>query len=927
MAKRRGRRRWARLLVVCGLLGSLLIPVSAAEPITPGRLPGATNPLLPDHRAEEEAFNSIRQAPPGLARARARLDALRQAQTLPTTRTLPGAIGGKGLRVGENGLAPPSAIWQQLGPAPENSDTNPDGHIAGHASGRATAIVVGQHTGVIYLGTAGGGVWKSADDGASWTPLTDTQQSLAIGALALDPTDTQDKTLYAGTGEPNFSQDAYQGVGVLKTTDGGATWALQGAGFPGFGIYSASSASVHALVANGATVFAATSVGFYRSTDGGANWTQITVASGFPTARATDIAVDGANVYVVLSVPAASAAYTGVYKSTTGGTAASFTPITTGLPATGAWHRAQIALAPSAPQTLYLSISNSNDYLLGIYKTTNGGTLWGATTTQPTDYFGGQGWYDQTIAVDPANENDVYAGGVHVVSSSDGGVTWVRSADVYCCHVQPIHPDQHAFAFGISGTPRPLYVANDGGIWKTTNGTQGTGTIWTDLNGNLATSEFYAGDAAANYASTSIVVGGLQDNGTPRSTSASLGLWNSILGGDGMFVAVSKADPNIVYAEYYNGYLQKTTNANAGSAVSWTNVAPYSHGCSISYVLFVTPFVMDPNDSSHLLYAARDAVCETINGGATWTTSPVQSGFYTRTAAIAPTNSATLYAAVRGTAYRATNGHTGSAATFSACGTGLPPDPSPLTWITADPTNATTAYVTEGGFGIGHVWKTTNCGTWTNITGNLPDVPATSIVAYASTPNPTLVVSTDIGVFLSTNNGTSWSALQNGLPNVPVDEVFTDIAHTTLFAATHGRGMWKMPIPADTLAAPTVTAIAPPFGSPNGGTNVTITGTNFSAGATVFFDGIAATNVVVVNSTTITATTPAHPAAVVTVTVVNTDNQGGTLNQGFTYGVLIPLPPPQPSVAPIPTPRPLPSPRPTSAPTLNTPLPLPTRRP
>ena len=764
---------------------------------------------------------------------------------------------------------------------------------------------------MIYLGTAGGGIWKSTDDGAAWTPLTDRQQSLAIGALALDPTDTQDTTLYAGTGEPNASLDTYQGVGVLKTTDGGATWTLQGAGFPGFGAYSAISVSVHALAANGAMVLAATSGGFYRSTDGGANWAQITVASGFPTARSTDIAVDGANVYVVLSVPNATVPFTGVYKSTTGGSAGSFTPMTTGLPATSSWHRAQIALAPSAPQTLYLSIAGITDNLLGIYKTTNGGAVWSATASQPPNYFNfnfgtgsnGQGWYDQAIAVDPANANIVYAGGIHVVASSDGGATWVKSADVYCNGVdpaitpcpQPIHPDQHMFAFGASGTPRALYIADDGGVFKTLNGTLGPPTVWSDLNTNLATSEFYAGDAAANYASTSIVVGGLQDNGSPRSTSTSPSLWNSILGGDGMFVAVSKADPNTVFAEYSSGYLQKTTNASAGSSVLWTTVYPSNaNGCPVSDVLFVTPFVMDPNDSNHLLYAARSEICETTNGGASWTQSPIQSGFFTRTVAVAPTDSATLYAAVRGTAYRATNGHAGSAATFSACGTGLPPSSNPLTWIAADPTTATTAYVTEGGFGIGHVWKSVNCGAWTNITGNLPDVPATSIVAYASTPNPTLVVSTDIGVFLSANNGASWSALQNGLPSAPVDEVFTDTAHTTLFVATHGRGMWKMPIPADTLPAPTATAISPSSGPIAGGTNVTITGTDFRAGASVYFDGVAATNAIVANTTTMTATTPAHQPSKVNVTVVDTDNQGGTLVQGFTYSVPVPNPAPQP---------------------------------
>ena len=110
------------------------------------------------------------------------------------------------------------------------------------------------------------------------------------------------------------------------------------------------------------------------------------------------------------------------------------------------------------------------------------------------------------------------------------------------------------------------------------------------------------------------------------------------------------------------------------------------------------------------------------------------------------------------------------------------------------------------------------------------------------------------------------------------------IARTTIFVATHGRGVWKMPIPADTNPLPTVAAISPLFGSPAGGTSVTITGTNFLANPSVYFDGVAATNAVQVNGTTITATTPAHASGGVDVVVVNADNRGATLKNGYTFG-------------------------------------------
>lgn len=976
MRKMDGHGRGMRVAVVCGIVAGMLLAfgasplVVAADPPKAGGAPPvkplqggtpAANPRRPgNHAAADAYFYSQRVGPDGKVSGIARANALTQAQSLPGAKTLPAALGGKGKQVGKDALAPPTAVWQQLGPAPEDSDTlNPtQDYRFGRVSGRATAIIVGPHTGVIYLGTADGGVWRSVNDGASWAPLTDGQQSLAIGSLALDPADATDQTLYAGTGETNydippapvFNGDAYFGVGVLKTTDGGATWSLLGQAT--FGGYSANSLGIGAMVASGPIVWAGTTQGLFKSTDGGTTWTPIAVAAGSPTMRVTDVIVDGANVYVLLSEAGTGFPAAGIYKSTTGGTAGSFNPIMSGLPAPMLWDRAQVALAPSsnpASRTLYLAIANSAANLLGMFKTTNGGMNWAQTTAQPPNYFyfdftsggAGQGDYDAAIAVDPANANLVYAGGVHAVASTDGGVTWAKIADVYCNGADPaftpcrgpIHPDMHAFAFGSSGTPRPLYVANDGGIWKTTNGNAGVGTTWTDLNGNLATTQFYAGDVAKNFVSTPVIAAGSQDNGTSRTGSATIGVWNGILGGDGGYVAIDKNAPNTIYAGYPQGSLWKTTIANAGTAITWTDISPRAHGCNTP-ALFVFPFVIDRNSSTHLVFGGGN-VCESTNGGTTWAVSDTGLAFpgTVQAVAIAPSDSATVYAADSGGyVHKATNANTGAAATWADCDS-LDLPSAPTTSLAVDPAVPGTAYATFGnfgpfsGFGNAHVFKTTDCTTWTNITGNLPDVPVTSIITYPISGGAALIVGTDVGVFLSTNNGTTWSALRNGLPKVGVQQVFADTDLTTLFVATHGRGVWEMPIPSDMLAAPTAGAINPAFGSPSGATPVTITGTNFLAGAKVYFDGVAAGSVVVVNATTITAVTPAHQPAVVPVTVVNTDNQGATLAQGYTFDTVHNAPPPQPAGPTNPT---APNPRPPSQPAVpspGNPNPLPPPRP
>ena len=948
--------RWSLLWsLIVGMLA--IAPLEAVGAADPGDVPLAPPPpataRIPDHRAEQEYFASLRQAPSGTSAGLARAAAVQQAQSIPSAPTLPAALGGKGTPVGKDALAPPSAIWQQLGPQPQNSDTsNPSqDYHQGLVTGRGSSIVVGPHTGVLYAGFADGGVWKSTNDGASWKPLTDGQPTLAIGSLALDPADTTDQTLYAGTGEaiydvlpaPAFNGDAYFGMGVLKTTDGGDTWALLGTGLPNFGVYGATSIGIGEMVANGLTVWAGTTSGLYKSTNGGTTWAQVTVAAGSPNARVTDIVLDGTNMYIVLSETNDGHAYTGVYKSLTSGSTGSFVPMVAGLPAVTTWGRTQIAIARSAPQTLYLDIvsgsnvANTGGTLINVYKSTDGGTTWAVTTTRPADPFGepgnpGQGWYDNVLAVDPGNANIVYLAGVDVAQTTDGGATWTTIVDVYCGGVDlaitpctsPIHPDNHGTTFGPSGTPRPLYIINDGGIWKTAD----AGANWTDLNTNLATTQFYGGDVAANYTTNPIVIAGAQDNGTSRTASASIGTWNSIQGGDGGFVSIDKTNPNIVVASYPR-FIQRTTDASAGPAIIWTGIQPSCNGA-----LFVSPFMIDPNASNHIIFGGGGYLCESITSGATWRESNSGSlffGQYVQSVMIAPANSAVIYAGTGGgRIFRTTAGNTGALAVWNDLYTGKGLPSQPVTSLAVDRNDSTgnIAYATFGGFGVGHVWKTIDGGTsWTNITGNLPDAPTTGLVTYPISGGSALVVGTDVGAFLSTNSGTTWTALQNGLPRVGIDQIFADKALTTLFVATHGRGVWKMPIAADAFPAPTVAGIVPTVGAPAGGTPVTITGTNFRAGASVAFDGFAATQVVVVNGTTITAVTPAHQTGFANVTVINSDNRGGTLSQVYIFGIVLPLPPSQPTGSISGSPGPLPGGRPPAGPNLGVPSPLPGRRP
>lgn len=465
------------------------------------------------------------------------------------------------------------------------------------------------------------------------------------------------------------------------------------------------------------------------------------------------------------------------------------------------------------------------------------------------------------------------------------------------------------------------YAANDGGIYKTTNPTAATPT-WTSLNAGLATTQLYAGDTTANYLVSPIALAGAQDNGTVRTVTAEQGMWNAIHGGDGAFVGIDRADTNHVYSEYANGFFYSTANANAGISIDWTDHTPSCE--SSSGALFVNPFVVDHANGNSVLYAAYGSVCKSLDGGTSWVPETVGSGLYTRSLAMEPGNSATRYAGTTYSVYRTTNGNSADASTWAACGSSLPTSSGINRVIGLTAATGGIVYATLSGFGVHHVWKSTNCSAFTDVSGDLPDAPVTSLVQYATNGGGTaLIVSTDVGVFLSTNGGTNWSHLGSGLPNTPVDEVITDDALTTLLAITHGRGVWHLDVPGNF----SVTGLGTTTGSVDGGAPMIIRGTGFASGMSVSFGSLPGTNVTVISSTMLRVDIPASAAGPVTVQVTRGTS---TLPAGtYTYGTVRSQPTPHvPTATAVNTPMPQSTVHMAGSPSadLNTPVPQPPRR-
>ncbi|MBI4491752.1 MAG: hypothetical protein HY690_03055, partial [Chloroflexi bacterium] len=692
--------------------------------------------------------------------------------------------------------------WTLLGPEPIGSGVS--GWASGELpnSGRVTAVAV-VDANTVYIGAASGGVWKTTDGGTTWTPLTDTQPSLAIGALALDPTNPS--VVYAGLGEQNNSGDSYYGFGVLKSTDAGASWTLANPA-----IFSRQRIGRIAVDSNSpSTVYAATDNGIARSTDGGATWATTYVGSDWCSPSislwgaqgycpVSDVAIDSSTnpstVYMARGDSYGSAD-NGVWRTTTDSN--TWTRLGGGFP-TSDVGRIRLARAHTTPTTLYAAVHRLSDSgLMGVWKSIDGGTSWAPTThpeaNLPVNSYSrcGQCWYDLNIAVSRQDANVVFVLAVELFKSADGGETWSMVSNGYEGSPHKVHVDQHAFGF-IPGQTGGFYLGNDGGVYRSLDG----GSTFANLNQNLPITQLYRG--AAHPTNVSSAIGGAQDNGS-LSYENSLS-WNRSVGGDGAYPAIDYNNPNNVYAStQYLGIYRSTTGPRGSFTSATFGIDPNGN----ENLEFITPLVMDPNAPS-ALYAGTTRLYRTTNGANSWTpispylNSSASPGSYNTITAIGVSASAagTIYVATRpagtnpGKVWVTVDG----AATWNDRSTGLP-NRYP-TSIAVHPANNLIAYVAFSGFDSstastpGHVYRTTDGGlSWTNVSGTLPDAPANAIVIDPADPN-LLYVGTDVGVFKSTDAAVSWVSLSAGLPNVVINDLVLNRAGTRLFAFTHGRGVY-----------------------------------------------------------------------------------------------------------------------------------------
>jgi hypothetical protein len=486
------------------------------------------------------------------------------------------------------------------------------------------------------------------------------------------------------------------------------------------------------------------------------------------------------------------------------------------------------------------AVASSASTIRGIWRTTNGGATWtnvGTLTATGCPNADIQSWYNAGLLVHPTNPSIVFARAVDQFRSTDGGATFTNITCGY--GGGNVHVDQHAAAF-VAGNPDRLLIGNDGGVYYTENpyNTNGRPTF-IPLNQQLPTIEFYAGDITANFAIAQNVgaVGGAQDNGTSVSTWSNgqpqAQPWNARLGGDGMYARIEPVLGQRWYMSSQNGNIRASTTGPNG-AVS-TTVSPSWGNDRKS---FITPFELYKHGGETTgcpaatgcvrMIAGTYRVWESVQGGIPSTSWYISSPDLTDNpptlgdrafinqldyavsdprVAIAGTNDGNVWYG-----FNMGQGVGNTATWVNVTGGNVVLPNRPVLDVATDPQDPLIGYAALGGFDQntpnqpGRVFQvrcTANCASfqWRNITGNLPNIPANSVIVNPLNRQQ-VFLGTDWGLFFTDDVDAAspvWQRFTNGLPNVMIWDMTIDRGFTTLALWTRSRGAYVIPLPAQVV--------------------------------------------------------------------------------------------------------------------------------
>ncbi|WP_161555212.1 T9SS type A sorting domain-containing protein [Dokdonia sinensis] len=650
-----------------------------------------------------------------------------------------------------------SGDWQSVGPLShlETGSWSP-------GQGRVNAMAVDPNNDdILYVGAPNGGLWKSTDAGTNWEPLTDDLPQIGVSAIMVDPNDSN--IIYIGTGDDDAGDS--DGVGVLKSLDGGETWDFTGLNETNSPL-SFNEIFIHPTDSN--ILWTSSSSGVYKTTNGGDDWTL--VRSG----NIRDMRVQPGNPDILYCVSSNR-----FYKSVDGGDTWSLR--TDGTP-NGAVNRLTIDVTPANPDVVYIFAANGNNQFKGIYKSTDAGETFTLTSNGDPGVFDGssQSWYDFAFAVSDTDENIIFTGVLNVWRSTNSGASFVRINN-WSSPEQPsyTHADIHNLRY-INGK---LYCGSDGGIYVSEN----NGVVFTDLTENLAIGQFYRIDVAKD--DSQIIAGGLQDNG---GYGRSNNQWHNFYGADGMNVVIDPQDSNKMTGLIQGGggpYI--TEDGGASLATNGFPNGPDSGD-------WITP--LGYSKDGRVIGAYR-SIWEFNPVTLSWSrlSSTVAAGGTVKHMALDPSDDDIMYVAYSNTLRQSVNGGT----SFTTLATSFSSD---ITWVDVDGEDNRILYVTTRGAN-GRVFKITlddddisEVDDIDDITGSLPNIPKLVIKNQNNHSDNPLFLGTSIGVWRYDDVTEDWTPFDNGLPNVTVRDLEINYTDGNITAGTYGRGIWQSAIPQEALS-------------------------------------------------------------------------------------------------------------------------------
>ena len=662
-----------------------------------------------------------------------------------------------------------------------------------------------------YFGATGGGIWKTEDGGVTWLNVSDGFLKVGIiGALAVAESDPN--VIYAGTGEACIRGNTMPGEGMYKSLDAGKTWKFIGLGEA----QTISEVIVHPKNADLVYVAAFGHVfgsnperGVYRSTDGGTTWKKILYKD--TRTGAVDIVFDPLNPRVLYAAlweahrtpwsMSSGGPGSGIWKSTDGGETWTDISKNSGLPK-GPLGRIGIA-ASSAQSDIVWALVEAEDG--GLFRSNDGGATWRRVNDDRR--MRQRAWYYTHVYADPKNAETVYVLNVQFLKSVDGGRTLTTIG------VQ--HGDNHDLWID-PNDPLRMVSGNDGGASVTNNG----GRIWTEED--VATAQFY--HVLVDNQFPYNVYGAQQDNSTVgiASRTTSFGIerthWSDVGGGESGYIAVNPADPNIIYAGSYGGYLTRYDKKldDTRSINPWPENPMGAGAGDLKYRFQWTyPIVISPHDPN-TLYATANYVFRSTNEGMSWDiispdlTRNDPSKLGSSGGPITKDNTSVEY---YGTIFTFAESPVQKGILWSGSDDGVVqisrdagttwhnvtpkdlPDWSRISLVDASPHDAGTAYLAAKRYQSDdfkpYIYKTEDYGkSWRKIVAGIPENEFVHAVREDPNVRGMLYCGTERGVYVSFDDGGNWQTLRQNLPVVPIHDLVVQKRESDLVVATHGRSFW-----------------------------------------------------------------------------------------------------------------------------------------